>query len=62
MLSNWRIGDVVRAPSGRVAVVKEFRTDSDNVKRMRIVYKDLARDETWVPVHLPRMVLDNKRG
>ena len=26
------------------------------------IYKDLARDETWVPVHLPRMVLDNKRG
>ena len=64
MLSNWRIGDTIRTPTGRRATVREFRTAEDGVPRMRIVYSEPDRHgpDTWIPVHLPRMTLDNKRG
>ena len=65
MLSNWRIGDTIRTPTGRRATVREFRTDG-TVQRMRVEYegKDGGRygSDTWIPVHMPRTTLDNKRG
>ena len=60
MLDNWRVGDVVRTPTGRRATIKEFRRAEDGIERMRVEYA--PRDDAWLPVTLPRTVRLNQRG